>query len=298
MDSITVFVTGAKGQLGFDTIKELQKRGISYIASDIGPDLFNEFSEYVPLDITKSDAVLSCLERYHPSAVIHCAAWTAVDAAEEENNRNKVYEVNVKGTENLACACNKIHAKLLYISTDYVFSGLGELPWKADCTDFSPLNYYGVTKLAGEKAVRNHLDRYYIVRTSWVFGLHGNNFIKTMLRIGANRDSVRVVCDQIGAPTYTEDLASLLVDMIQTDRYGCYHATNSGEFISWYDFCCEIYRLAEMKTVVTPVTTAEYGVSLAKRPFNSRMDLSKLQRCGFSSLPHWKDALERYLSKL
>ena len=282
-----VLVTGVKGQLGYDVVNELIKRGHEAIGVDI-----------VEMDITDKDSVDAVISRVQPQAVIHCAAWTAVDAAEDEENIPKVREVNATGTQNIADACKKIDAKMMYISTDYVFDGQGTTPWQPDCKDYKPLNVYGQTKLEGELAVANTLDKYFIVRIAWVFGVNGKNFIKTMLNIGKTHDTVRVVNDQIGTPTYTYDLARLLVDMIETDKYGYYHATNEGGYISWYDFTKEIYRQAGYSTNVIPVSTQEYGLSKAARPFNSRLDKSKLIENGFKPLPTWQDALARYLKEI
>lgn len=295
-----VFVTGACGQLGFDTVTELWSRGYETFATDILPEASGlpEGVEYTALDITDAEEVRGAMERIRPDAVIHCAAWTAVDAAEEPENREKVFAINFGGTRNIALAARDMGSKMLYISTDYVFDGQGTEPWDADCTSFAPLNVYGESKLAGEKAVRELVDKRFVVRIAWVFGRHGKNFVKTMLRAGRTHDGVRVVCDQIGTPTYTPDLARLLVDMTLTERYGTYHATNEGGFISWYDYTKEIYRQAGLETRITPVTSAEYGSSLAKRPFNSRLDKSKLDRNGFNRLPPWQDALNRYLSDM
>ncbi len=285
-----VLVTGANGQLGHDVVNELRKRGHEAITTDIAGEM-----DYL-LDITKDDAVDS-IKKIDPEAIIHCAAWTAVDAAEDEENRERVYAINVVGTENVAKAAKYLDCKLLYLSTDYVFDGQGELPWKPDDKSYAPLCYYGETKLMGEKAVAN-LEKFFIVRIAWVFGLNGKNFIKTMIDVGKKHDVVRVVNDQIGTPTYTYDLSRLLVDMIETEEYGYYHATNEGGYISWYDFCEEIYRQTGIKTKVVPVTTLEYGLSKAKRPFNSRLDKSKLDEKGFKRLPEWKDALHRYLLEI
>ena len=287
-----VFVTGVGGQLGYDVMRELQRRGHEAVGADILA------AADVQLDITDEAAVGRVLQEIQPDAVIHCAAWTAVDAAEDAENKEKVYAVNVTGTKNLADACRALGCKMMYISTDYVFNGQGEAPWTADCKDFAPLNYYGQTKLWGEQAVAAALDSFFIVRIAWVFGIHGKNFIKTMLSVGKKYDTVRVVSDQIGTPTYTFDLARLLTDMIETERYGFYHATNEGGYISWYAFCREFYRQAGMTTQVLPVTTAEYGLSKAARPFNSRLDKSKLTEMGFTPLPDWRDAVKRYLSEL
>ena len=280
-----VLVTGVKGQLGFDVVNELTKRGHEAAGVDIAE-----------MDITDKDSVDAVISRVQPQAVIHCAAWTAVDAAED--NEDKVRAVNATGTQYIADACKKIDAKMMYISTDYVFDGQGTTPWQPDCKDYKPLNVYGQTKLEGELAVANTLDKYFIVRIAWVFGVNGKNFIKTMLNVGKTHDTVGVVNDQIGTPTYTYDLARLLVDMIETDKYGYYHATNEGGYISWYDFTKEIYRQAGYTTKVIPVTTEEYGLSKAARPFNSRLDKSKLVENGFKPLPTWQDALARYLKEI
>ena len=290
-----VFVTGVHGQLGHDVMEELAKREIIAIGSDIS-DVDDSYSEYVPLDITDEKSVSGVLSGIRPDAVIHCAAWTAVDAAEDDKNRSKVHLVNALGTENIAKACKALDCKMMYISTDYVFNGQGTEPWKPDCKDYAPLNVYGKTKLEGEIAVSSLLDKYFIVRIAWVFGKNGNNFIKTMLRLSETHSELRVVNDQIGTPTYTYDLARLLVDMILTDKYGYYHATNEGGYISWYEFACEIFRQSGKAVKVIPVTTAEYGLSKARRPFNSRLDKSKLIENGFSPLPDWKDAVNRYIS--
>ena len=282
-----VLVTGSKGQLGYDVIKELCSRRHEALGFDL-PEL----------DITDEVAVRAVFDRVKPDAVIHCAAWTAVDAAEESGNIAKVFAVNEGGTRNIAAACKRTGAKLLYLSTDYVFDGQGSAPWGADETRFAPLNEYGKSKLAGENAVRELLQAYFIVRIAWVFGKNGNNFVKTMLRLSETHDTLRVVCDQVGTPTYTPDLARLLVDMIETDKYGVYHATNEGGFISWYDFASAIMQEAGKHTKVIPVTTAEYGLSKAARPFNSRLDKSKLKENGFEPLPDWRDALKRYLKEI
>jgi len=300
-----VFVTGVAGQLGHDVVNELHKRGHEAVGSDIAP-VYRGIqdssavcsAEYIQLDITDRDAVSKAITAVHPDAVVHCAAWTAVDAAEDEANKDKVWAVNVTGTENIAEACKDIDCKMLYLSTDYVFDGEGTEPWQPDCKEYKPLNVYGETKLAGEQAVSRLLSKYFIVRIAWVFGKNGNNFIKTMLKVGQTHPELRVVSDQIGTPTYTYDLARLLVDMCETKKYGYYHATNEGDYISWYEFACEIFKQAKMDVRVTPVTTAEYGLSKAKRPFNSRLDKSKLAEVGFKPLPTWQDALSRYLKEL
>ena len=300
-----VFVTGVAGQLGHDVMNELAKRGIEGVGTDMAPAYAGiqdgsavTTMPYVSLDITDADAVEKTIEEIHPDAIVHCAAWTAVDMAEDDDKVAKVRAVNVGGTQNIANAAKKIDAKMLYLSTDYVFNGQGTTPWDPDCKDYQPLNVYGQTKLDGELAVAKTLTKYFIVRIAWVFGLNGKNFIKTMLNVGKTHDTVRVVDDQIGTPTYTYDLARLLVDMIESEKYGYYHATNEGGYISWYDFTVEIYRQAGYTTKVVPVTTAEYGLSKAKRPFNSRLDKSKLVKNGFTPLPTWQDALSRYLVEL
>lgn len=292
-----VLVTGVAGQLGHDVVKELVSRGVETVGSDIFPACETE-ADYISLDITDEDAVQQTIRACGPDAIIHCAAWTAVDAAEEEENRQKVYAINVQGTRNLAKAARAMNAKMVYISTDYVFDGQGTKAWEPDCMEYAPLNVYGQTKLEGELAVSALLDKYFIVRIAWVFGENGSNFVKTMLNAGKKHSVVRVVNDQIGTPTYTPDLARLLADMIGTDRYGYYHATNEGGYISWYDFTLEIYRQAGLETRVIPVSTEEYGLSKAARPFNSRLDKRKLAENGFTPLPHWKDALTRYLKIL
>ncbi len=300
-----IFVTGVGGQLGHDVVNELAKRGHNAVGSDIAPQYsgINDNSavikaEYIALDITDKNAVSAVIENVNPDVIVHCAAWTAIDAAEDEENKAKVFAINEQGTKNIAEAAKTVDAKMIYISTDYVFDGQGTEPWKADCKDYKPLNVYGESKLGGELAVSGTLDKYFIVRIAWVFGLNGKNFIKTMLSVGKTHDKVRVVNDQIGTPTYTLDLARLLVDMAETEKYGYYHATNEGGFISWYDFTKEIYRQAGYSTIVEPVTTAEYGISKAARPFNSRLDKSKLVEMGFTPLPTWQDALSRYLKEI
>lgn len=297
-----IFVTGINGQLGHDVVNELVKRDFEVIASDIhsgyvgandGSAVMN--ATYVQLDITNEVAVKETIGSINPDAIIHCAAWTAVDAAEEEENKSKVFSINAKGTEYIAKAAKEIDAKMLYISTDYVFNGAGTRPWQPDDKLFAPLNVYGRSKLDGEFAVIRNIDKYFVVRIAWVFGLNGNNFVKTMINVGKTHSEVRVVNDQIGTPTYTFDLARLLVDIIETEKYGFYHATNSGGYISWFDFCCEIYKQYGLATKVLPVTTAEYGFSKAVRPANSRLEKNKLVENGFSLLPDWKDAIKRYL---
>ena len=291
-----VFVTGVGGQLGYDVMNELAARGYECYGSDVLPkEKITLPYNYIQLDITKQEDVEKVIGQLAPDAVVHCAAWTAVDAAEEEENKPKVMAINAMGTQYIAKACKKINCKLVYISTDYVFNGEGTEPWDADCKEYAPLNVYGMSKLLGEKAVSETLSKYFIVRIAWVFGQNGNNFIKTMLNVGKKYDTLRVVNDQVGTPTYTFDLARLLVDMLETDKYGYYHATNEGGYISWYDFACEIFKQAGYNTKVVPVTTAEYGLSKAKRPFNSRLDKSKLVLNGFKPLPDWKDALRRYI---
>lgn len=299
-----VFVTGVNGQLGHDVMNELYKRGYEATGSDIADTYvgINDFSPvttmpYVKLDITDTEEVNRVISGLEPDVVIHCAAWTAVDMAEDDDKIELVRNVNAHGTENIAKACKNIDAKMIYISTDYVFDGQGTTPWSPDCKDYKPLNIYGQTKLEGELAVSSILDKYFIVRIAWVFGLNGKNFIKTMINVGKSHDEVRVVNDQIGTPTYTLDLSRLLVDMIETEKYGYYHVTNEGGYISWYDFTKEIYKQYGLDTKVIPVTTEEYGLSKAKRPFNSRLDKSKLTEKGFTPLPTWQDALRRYLEE-
>ena len=298
------FVTGVGGQLGHDVMNELAKRGYEGVGSDIQPEYCGVADgsavtsmPYVQLDITDKEAVEKIISEVNPDAVIHCAAWTAVDMAEDDDKVEKVRAVNAGGTQNIADACKEIDCKMLYLSTDYVFDGQGSEPWEPDCKDYKPLNVYGQTKLEGELAVSSTLEKYFIVRIAWVFGLNGKNFIKTMINVGKTHDEVRVVNDQIGNPTYTYDLARLLGDMCETEKYGYYHATNEGGYISWYDFCVEFYKQYGLKTKVTPVTTEEYGLSKAARPFNSRLDKSKLVENGFTPLPIWQDAVSRYLKE-
>ena len=307
-----VFVTGVAGQLGHDVMNELAKRGYEGIGSDV-KEVYSGVADgtpvttmpYVPMDITDRVSVEKVLKEAAPDVVVHCAAWTAVDLAEDEDKKETVRKVNAEGTRNIALVCKELGCKMVYISTDYVFDGQGTEPWDPDCKDYKPLNVYGETKLEGELAVSENLEKYFIVRIAWVFGKNGKNFIKTMLNLGKTHDQLRVVSDQIGTPTYTLDLAVLLVDMIETEKYGYYHATNEGGYISWYDFTKEIFRQAieaghkeYEKVTVTPVTTEEYGVSKAKRPFNSRLDKSKLTANGFRLLPTWQDAVKRYLSEI
>ena len=300
-----VFVTGVAGQLGHDIMNELNRRGIEAVGSDIAPQYSGADDgtavvnmPYKSMDITDAKSVEETLSAIKPDAVIHCAAWTAVDLAEEEENIPKVNAINVDGTRNIALVCKKLDCKMIYISTDYVFNGHGEEPWEPDCKDYAPLSVYGKSKLQGELAVAEILEKYFIVRIAWVFGLNGNNFIKTMLNVGKKYDTVRVVSDQIGTPTYTADLSILLCDMVESEKYGYYHATNEGGFISWYDFTCEIFKQAGYTTNVVPVTTAEYGLSKAARPFNSRLSKEKLSQNGFKRLPDWQDALSRYLKEI
>lgn len=309
-----VFVTGVAGQLGHDVMNELAGRGYEGIGSDIKEEYSGikdgtpvESMPYVPMDITDQASVEKVLTEVKPDVVVHCAAWTAVDLAEDEDKKEKVHAINVDGTKYIAQVCKKLDCKMIYLSTDYVFDGQGETPWDPDCKDYKPLNVYGETKLAGELAVSETLEKYFIVRIAWVFGKNGKNFIKTMLNVGKTHDTLTVVDDQIGTPTYTFDLARLLVDMLETEKYGYYHATNEGGYISWYDFTKEIFRQAvemghteysEDRLTVKPVTTAEYGVSKAARPFNSRLDKSKLAANGFTPLPTWQDALARYLKEI
>lgn len=309
-----VLVTGVAGQLGHDVMNELAGRGLEGIGSDIAPEYSGVADgtavtsmPYIQLDITDEAAVNEKIREVNPDVVVHCAAWTAVDLAEDEDKISKVRAINADGTRYIANVCKELNCKMVYISTDYVFDGQGETPWDPDCKDYKPLNVYGQTKLEGELAVSETLEKYFIVRIAWVFGKNGKNFIKTMLNVGKTHDKLTVVNDQIGTPTYTFDLARLLVDMIETDKYGYYHATNEGGYISWYDFTKEIFRQAvelghneysEERLSVAPVTTAEYGVSKAARPFNSRLDKSKLTANGFQPLPTWQDALNRYLKEI
>lgn len=300
-----VFVTGVGGQLGHDVMNELAKRGYEGVGSDIAPQYSGVADgsavtamPYVAMDITDKEFVERTITEVKPDVVVHCAAWTAVDMAEDDDKVERVRAINAGGTANIAMVCKKLNCKMMYISTDYVFDGQGTEPWQPDCKDYKPLNVYGQTKLEGELAVSNTLEKYFIVRIAWVFGLNGKNFIKTMLNVGKKYDTVRVVNDQIGTPTYTLDLSRLLVDMIETEKYGYYHATNEGGYISWYDFTLEIFRQAGYTTVVVPVTTEEYGLSKAARPFNSRLDKKKLVENGFEPLPIWQDALNRYLKEI
>ena len=307
-----VLVTGASGQLGHDVMNELAKRGYDGIGTG-SKETYSGISDgsavvtmpYVQMDLTDAESVKETIRKISPDAVIHCAAWTAVDLAEDEDQQEAVYAVNADGTRAIAEACKELGCKMLYTSTDYVFSGQGTDPWQADCREFSPLNVYGKSKLLGELAVSVLLERYFIVRIAWVFGTNGKNFVRTMLNVGKKHKQIKVVQDQIGTPTYTQDLSVLLVDMIETDKYGCYHATNEGGYISWYDFTKEIFRQAVnmghtqyQDVEVLPVTTAEYGASKAARPFNSRLDKSKLAENGFHPLPAWQNALERYLQEI
>lgn len=309
-----IFVTGVGGQLGHDVMNELNKRGYAGVGSDLAPSYSGiqdgsavTTMPYVSMDITDQSSVEKVLQEENPDVVVHCAAWTAVDMAEDDDKVEKVRLVNAVGTKYIALACKKLDCKMIYLSTDYVFDGLGEEPWQPDCKDYKPLNVYGQTKLEGELAVSENLEKYFIVRIAWVFGVNGKNFIKTMLNLGKTHDRIPVVNDQIGTPTYTFDLARLLVDMLETDRYGYYHATNEGGYISWYDFTTEIFRQAAalghpeydpQHVTVVPVSTAEYGASKAKRPFNSRLDKRKLTENGFTPLPTWQDALARYLKEV
>ncbi|MCI8509137.1 MAG: dTDP-4-dehydrorhamnose reductase [Lachnospiraceae bacterium] len=309
-----ILVTGVAGQLGHDVMNELAKRGINGVGSDIA-DTYSGAADgtavttmpYIPIDLTDGEAVHARIIFEQPDAIIHCAAWTAVDAAEDEDNQPKVRSINFGATKNIAKVCQELDIPMMYLSTDYVFDGQGTQPWEPDCQDYKPLNVYGATKLAGERTVTANLDKFFIIRIAWVFGTNGKNFIKTMLNLGKNHSEIKVVSDQIGTPTYTYDLARLLVDMIQTEQYGYYHATNEGGYISWYDFTREIFKQAvelghteytEEHVKVLPVTTEEYGISKAARPFNSRLDKSKLAANGFEPLPTWQDALKRYLQAI
>lgn len=309
-----VLVTGVAGQLGHDVMNELAKRDYEGVGSDIAP-AYSGIADgsavtampYVQMDITDKSCVEAVITEINPDVVVHCAAWTAVDLAEDDDKKEKVRAVNAGGTENIALVCKKLGCKMVYLSTDYVFDGQGTAPWQPDCKDYKPLSVYGQTKLEGELAVAGNLEKYFIVRIAWVFGVNGKNFIKTMLNVGKTHDLIKVVNDQIGTPTYTYDLARLLVDMIETEKYGYYHVTNEGGYISWHDFTKEIFKQAvemgrkeysEERLTVQPVTTAEYGISKAKRPFNSRLDKSKLVENGFKPLPTWQDALRRYLREI
>lgn len=289
-------VTGVCGHLGHNVMNELTRRRYE----SVGTNMLSErtLKSYIQLDITDEKAMHETITELKPDAVIHCAAWTAVDAAKEEDNKPKVYAINVLGTKYIAEVCKEIDCKIVYISTDYVFDGQGTEPWQPDCKDYKPLNYYGQTKLKGELAVIGTLDKYSIVRIAWVFGLSGKNFIKTMINVGKTHDEMRVVNDQIGTPTYTNDLARLFVDMCETEKYGYYHTTNEGGYINWYESCCVFYRLYGLNTKATPVTTAEYELSKAKRPYNSRLDKSKLVEAGFTLLPTWQDAVKKYLEEV
>ena len=299
-----VLVTGVGGQLGHDVMNELEKRGYEGIGTDLAESYAGiqdgsavTVMPYVQLDITDREAVSRIIAELKPDAVIHCAAWTNVDGAEDPEKQPLVHKINAEGTRHIAEAAKAVDAKMLYLSTDYVFDGQGDRPWEPDDKCYAPLNVYGQSKLDGELAVAGTLTKFFIVRIAWVFGLNGKNFIKTMINVGKTHDTVRVVNDQIGTPTYTLDLSRLLVDMIETEKYGYYHATNEGGFISWYDFCCEFYRQYGLATKVIPVTTKEYGLSVAARPFNSRLDKKKLVEAGFKPLPAWQDAVSRYLKE-
>ena len=294
-----ILVTGANGLLGSAVTEEILRRGHTCIATGRAPQpRCADATVYAQADLCDPQAVQALITDTQPDAVIHCAAWTDVDGAELPENRAQVFAVNADGTKNVAMACRDADCKLIYITTDYVFDGTDTVPYPADCTRFAPLNVYGQSKLAGERAVTETLERYFIVRTSWLYGAGGKNFVRTMLQLSRTHDTLRVVCDQVGTPTYTLDLARLLVDMIETDKYGTYHATNEGGYISWYDFACEIFRQAGLPVTVQPVTTAEYGLSTAARPFNSRLDKAKLVENGFVPLPDWRDALKRYLKEI
>ncbi len=299
------FVTGVSGQLGHDVMNELIARGHQGVGSATGPVYAGAqdgsavcSAPYRSLDLCDRDVAADVLCEARPDAVVHCAAWTDVDGAEDEKNRERVRAINAAGTENVARACARLGCRMIYISTDYVFDGEGTEAWKPDCKEYRPLNFYGQTKLEGELAAARACDKLFIVRTAWVFGANGKNFVKTMLRLSENHGTLRVVNDQIGAPTYTRDLARLLVDMAETEKYGCYHATNEGGYISWYDFAGEIFRQAGREVTVLPVSTEEYGLSRAARPRNSRLDTGKLKEAGFAPLPAWQDALDRYLKEI
>ena len=298
-----VLVTGVAGQLGHDVMNELAGRGLEGIGSDIASEYSGVADgsavttmPYIQMDITDEKAVSEKIREINPDVVVHCAAWTAVDLAEDEDKVDKVRAINADGTRYIANVCRELDCKMVYISTDYVFDGQGETPWDPDCKDYKPLNVYGLTKYEGEIAVEQNVEKFFTVRIAWVFGINGKNFIKTMLRLGKERGAVSVVDDQIGSPTYTYDLAKLLVEMIQTDRYGRYHATNEG-LCSWYEFACEIFKQAGMDVKVSPVDSSSFPAK-AKRPSNSRMSKEKLTENGFDRLPSWQDALGRYLKEL
>lgn len=279
-----VLVTGVKGQLGYDVMNELAKRGYEGVGVDVEE-----------MDITDAEAVDKVIKESDVDSVVHCAAWTAVDAAED--NIEICRKVNALGTENIAKVCKELDIPMIYFSTDYVFDGEGTRPWEPDDTVVAPLNIYGQTKYEGELAVEKYLDKYYIVRIAWVFGVNGKNFIKTMLNLGKTHDTLTVVNDQVGTPTYTYDLARLVVDMLEKEEYGKYHVTNEGGYISWYDFAKEIFKQAGMDVNVIPVSAEEYKAK-AKRPSNSRMEKKKLTEHGFDRLPTWQDALGRYLKEI
>lgn len=293
-----ILVTGACGLLGGDVTAQLLARGHEVIASGRRRDAVFPGAAYVPVDITDAAAVDRALSSARPDAVIHCAGWTAVDDAQDADKRDLVRRVNVDGAANVARACAHLGCTLMDISTDYVFSGSGETPVGPDSRDFGPLNVYGQSKLDGERAVKESGARFMIVRVQRLYGLSGRNFVRTMLRLGAQREEIRVVCDQYGTPTYTPDLARLLADMIETGRCGYYHAANSGGYVSWADFAREIMRRAGLGARIVPVTTAQYGAYKAARPLNGRLDTSKLAECGFAPLPDWRDALDRFLREL
>lgn len=293
-----ILVTGVNGQLGYDVVRCLKtNKKFEIIGTDIADTTSCE-CKYIPLDLTNSENVRSVIKKEMPNAIVHCAGWTSVDAAEDNNNKDIVMAINADATLTIARACKEIGSKMMFISTDYVFDGCGDSPFKADDTNKSPLNVYGLSKMIGENNVSNTLNNYFILRISWAFGINGNNFVKTILNLCNNNKEIHVVCDQIGTPTYTYDLAHLIIDMIQTEEYGCYNATNGGGFVSWYDFANEIIKLARKHTKIVPVLTKDWAYSKAKRPLNSRLDKSKLAEKGFDLLPDWKDALERYLKEL
>ena len=296
---LKVLVTGTSGQLGFDVMEELIRRGYEGIGADRSETEVD--FEHVQMDITDKERVFEIVRELQPDVIVHCAAWTNVDGAEDPTKLEVVRAVNVDGTRNLAEAAKEVDAKFVYISTDYVFNGEGDKPWQPDDKNYAPINVYGQSKLNGELEVSKILDKYFIVRIAWVFGRNGKNFIKTMIEVGKKHDAVKVVDDQIGTPTYTVDLARLLVDMIETDKYGYYHATNEGGYISWADFAEEIYKDAGMNTKVERVTTDEYekiaGKTVARRPFNSRLDKTKLAENGFEPLPTWQDAVKRFIKE-
>ncbi|SJZ77111.1 dTDP-4-dehydrorhamnose reductase [Anaerorhabdus furcosa] len=300
-----IFVTGACGQIGVDVVNELLNRKYEVIATDLCElcdyDLLTKFNDeimYFQLDIKNEDILRDVINKVTPDIIIHCAAWTSVDLAEFEENQELVRKINVESTKVLASCAKDLDIKIVYISTDYVFDGEGVDPWKPDCNNYNPLNFYGLTKLYGEMKITNALEKYFIVRTSWVFGKNGKNFIKTILELSKVHNEIKVINDQIGSPTYSFDLSRLIVDMIETDKYGYYHITNEGEYISWYELAKEVFFQKEISTKIIPVSTEQYGVNKAIRPLNSRLNKEKIIENGFKPLPVWKDAVSRFLKEL